>query len=848
MLAESGVKVVMKTRNRVSLFGILIAAVITVTICGCGGGAANVPPSPISVSLSQTMATVQPRASAPFTATVSNDSSGKGVTWSMTCNGATCGSISPTATVSSSPATYTAPMPPVVTLMVTLTATSVADSTKSASVAITVPAPTSVSISPSSASVPSGGTQQFTPMVSNDPANAGVTWQVVAKLVCDGIFVGRCNPIGEAPEIFLPCSGCGTVSPASTASGAPMTYTAPVHLMPPSKPGYFFCGVCAGQVLVVATSVTYTASSATAYLTVLPISVSVSPGSSRVALNGTQQFSATVKNDGTNSGVNWTLTENGVACSPGCGTIAPISTASGGAATYSAAGRAPVGPVVSVTATSVEDPTKSASATVVLTTSNGSLACSAGSGSESLLKGQYAFLLQGDLANFGQGSLVGSIAADGTGKISAGEEDLIGPETVSIDTTASSYAVGPDHRGCLVLSGVNNGTTPPLSSYLSFSFSLGALNSSSVATGGHIVELSYSLAVGATEIEKQASAAGLLRLQDPASFTASQFNGNYAVGFIGSDQQTLQNGSRRVAIAGTLAADGVSAISSASFDINDVGTITINLSSAPAGTFTCCDANGRGALTLGNLRAPSVGFYVINSGDAFLVADDNNADAIQGVGEAVGIPPGTTFTQASLNGSSVLRETAQSVSGAEVNIATGSADGKAAMTVNDNLNNAGAFTTSSIALSYTVASNGRVTFTGGSTPPVIYLYGPNQGFLVGTDPDGTFGIVEPQAAGPFSNASFSGTYVFGTENPSANTATTESGVLTADANRNASGTVDQSNQATVPQSQNLSFTYSFQANGVGNVGNGTTAILISGNKLVFINNTTATPTITVVEK
>lgn len=49
------------------------------------------------------------------------------------------------------------------------------------------------------------------------------------------------------------------------------------------------------------------------------------------------------------------------------------------------------------------------------------------------------------------------------------------------------------------------------------------------------------------------------------------------------------------------------------------------------------------------------------------------------------------------------------------------------------------------------------------------------------------------------------------------------------------------------QNQSFNFAYSFQANGVGNVG-GTTAILASGSKLVSINNTSTNPTTTVVEK
>jgi hypothetical protein len=236
---------------------------------------------------------------------------------------------------------------------------------------------------------------------------------------------------------------------------------------------------------------------------------------------------------------------------------------------------------------------------------------------------------------------------------------------------------------------------------------------------------------------------------------------------------------------------------------------------------------------------------MIGASDAFLA---NSGGGGQFGGELIAIPSGTTFTQASLNGACILRQTAQSSSGPVVDIATANADVKGALTVNDNENNAGTFKTSSTALNYVVASNGRVPLSGGSNPPVLYLYGPNLGFLVGTDPNVTFGFLEPQAAGPFSGASISGAYTFGTENSSAGTVTLESGVVTADGKGNAAGTSDQSSSTGLAQNQNLNFTYSFPANGVGNVGSGTTAILISGNKLVFINNTNANPAITVVEK
>jgi hypothetical protein len=822
----------MNPSNRVSLSGIMLAVTLAAASCGCGGSSAStallpLPASPaISVSLSQTTATVLPQATAQFTATVSNDSSAKGVTWSMTCNGAVCGSVSPTTTASGAPTTYSAPGPPGVTLMVNLNATAVADTTKSTSVAITVPTaplPITVSVSPLSAAVPSGGTQPFTATVDNDPNNAGVTWQVVAKLWCDGIFVGRCNPPGEAHFILLPCSGCGTFSPASSASGGATTYTAPAHLTPPSKVGYFFCNFCSGVLSIVATSVTNTGASASADLSLPAISVSVSPGSASVALNGTQQFTTTVSDDVSNSGVTWTLTQNGVACAPACGTLTLASTASGAPTTYTAPSIAPALPGLAVMATSVKDPTKSAIAKVMLTNANGNVACGAGSGNESLLKGQYAFLLEG--------AVTGSFAADGTGKITAGEEDSTKfsyLNDATIDAATSSYAIGSDHRGCLVLRASGAITTY-------FRFALGSANASGVATAGRIVEFDDTTGTGTR-------AAGRILLQDPASFAAGQFKGNYVLGLIGTDLLGA-----RVIVAGTFPSDGVSSIATASLDLNDAGTITSQGALTNPGSFTCCSANGRGTLTLpfnGAWEASPFAFYMISSVEAFVLESGFGHYS----GEAFGIPPGTAFSQSSLNGFSVLRETAQSSSGAIVDIATLSADGKATMTVNDNTNNSGIFNSSSTAFNYTVASNGRVTLTGGNTPPVMYLYGLNQGFLVGGDPDVTFGVLEPQAVGPFSDASFAGTYVLGPENPLAGAATIESGVLTADGNGNAAGTVDQSSPAGLAENQSLNVAYSISPNGIGTFGSGTTAILISGSKLVFIDNNSANPTITVVEK
>ena len=81
-------------------------------------------------------------------------------------------------------------------------------------------------------------------------------------------------------------------------------------------------------------------------------------------------------------------------------------------------------------------------------------------GNESFLKGQYALQLQGFDSN-GPVGLVGSFTADGTGKITAGEEDVndsttgTTPPPLSIIAAGSSYSVGLDtnggYRGCMTI-------------------------------------------------------------------------------------------------------------------------------------------------------------------------------------------------------------------------------------------------------------------------------------------------------------------------------------------------------------------------------------------------------------
>ena len=183
---------------------------------------------------------VQCSGATALTATLQNDSSQQGVTWTIA---PASGAGTLTAATRTS-VTYTAPASaPVSDMSATITATSVAQPASSGAATITVPA-LSVAVDPSSATVEAGATQTFTATVQSDPANKGVTWSI------------------------SPTSGAGTLSNASRTS---VTYTAPA-----SAPASDL------NVTITATSVTNATRSAAAMVTVPALSVFVDPSSATI--------------------------------------------------------------------------------------------------------------------------------------------------------------------------------------------------------------------------------------------------------------------------------------------------------------------------------------------------------------------------------------------------------------------------------------------------------------------------------------------------------------------------------------------------------------------------------------
>src|SRR5580704_11208766 len=206
----------------------------------------------------------------------------------------------------------------------------------------TSPAPVesiAVTLSPGSATVQASKTATFSATETNDPKHDGTTWTLSGS-----------GCLGAA---------CGTLSGATSASGVPVTYTAPAAV--PNPP----------TVTLTATAVDDTSKAAKATITLTaapapPTSVSVTPGTASLVTGGlTQTFTANVANDAQNLGVTWSI--SGTNCTgAACGSISPTTSASGASVTYTSAARATAAGTVTVTATSVAEASAAGTATVTL--------------------------------------------------------------------------------------------------------------------------------------------------------------------------------------------------------------------------------------------------------------------------------------------------------------------------------------------------------------------------------------------------------------------------------------------------------------------------------------------------
>jgi hypothetical protein len=336
--------------------------------------------TPVSVAVSPASATLSVGQFQQFTANVTG-SINTAVSWSL--NSGAPGTIS-------SSGLYTAPSSVASPQTVTVTATSVADTSKTATASVTIVPPVQVTVSPSTTSLIPSGTQQFTAAVTGT-LNTAVTWQVspaVGTISSGGLYNAPAT-LASPQTVTVTATSVADTSKSATAS---VTVVPPVLVtvspsaasLIPSGTQQFTAavigttnttvtwsvspavGTISGSglysapatlaipqtVTVTATSVADASKSATASVTIVPpVQVTVSPSTTSLAPSGTQQFTAAVIGT-TNTAVTWSVT-------PAVGTIS-----SGGL--YSAPATLGSPQTVTVTATSVADTSKSATASVTI--------------------------------------------------------------------------------------------------------------------------------------------------------------------------------------------------------------------------------------------------------------------------------------------------------------------------------------------------------------------------------------------------------------------------------------------------------------------------------------------------
>ena len=428
------------------------------------------------------------------------------------------------------------------------------------------------------------------------------------------------------------------------------------------------------------------------------------------------------------------------------------------------------------------------------------------SGAESNLGAQsYAFQIKGfepSAGNLAPVTIVGSFTADGQGGVTAGEEDINSASgaqsSLAITPASSSYSLGPDNNGCLVL------TTPAGTTNLHFSVS--TPNGSNVFTQGHVM-LDNSSGTGTR-------GTGILRLQDSSAF-ATGLTGMYAFLFVGTDAASGHFG-----MAGSFAA-GSGNITNLAFDADDAGTLATNITGG-TGTYSSTDTYGRGTASIsanisGNSYNLNSVYYVINSTEVLFASTDLLATNAICSGRAFATDS-AQFSAAYLQNSYVARAIGLMAGGIpQVLIMTASFDGVSAGSGSVFEDQGGTITNWLASDSYAVdATTGRVTFTGTFITPVGYLVTGVNGIsavLVGDDYPATTAMLEPQ---PANSTPASGIYSIGTD--------LDADFLTPDqvgtynlSSSNFSGTESLSNAISpfLVQNQAASNSFSIGTNGTG---------------------------------
>ena len=651
------------------------------------------------------------------------------------------------------------------------------------------PPPTvaTIAVSPSSPSIAMGGTQQFSATAKDSSGNtmSGVTFTWVSSAtsiatvsstgVATGVKAGTTQITASASGITSPADTLTVTPPAvatiavspsspsivvgatqqftatakdsggNTINGVTFTWASATAGVATIDSNGLATGVSAGttQITASASGITSAADTLTVTPPVVVATIAVSPSSPSIAVGATQQFTATAKDSGGNTinGVTftWASSATGVATINSTGLATGVSMGTTQIAA-SASGITSSGDTLTVNALST---------------------CTSG-GSESLLDGSYAFLLNGFDSSNNPALVIGTLTFDGAGTITAGAMDMNLNSGVksNLSVTPSAYTVDNDQRGCMVIA-TSAGTQ-------NYRFSLGNITGG-VASTGHMID--FDTAGPFT--------AGILRKQNiPGPFSNTSANGNYVFGGSSSQNPAICTSPCKIGLIGVITFDGKGGISGGSEDVNQNGVIDGNAANTtwPAspipidsgGTYSVAQ-NGRATLTFssgGGANSSNTVLYLVSPSEAFFMSSDWQTQSGVTAGTAL-LQSGSPFASNPLSGTYVGYDSGTGATGVgrtDLYLMGPLTSGSNALAGVQLRNTGGTFTYGPNAFSgntYSVSTAGRSIISGGGHNPLLYLVNTGQAFFLQSNASVDTGFFELQTGGPFSTGAVTGTYALG---------------------------------------------------------------------------------------
>ena len=611
--------------------------------------------------------------------------------------------------------------------------------------------PVSVSLTEHSLTLSGGETHQFSATVTGS-SNTNVIWSISG---CNGDTCGSISTSGlySAPSV-VSAKLAVNVAAAAAADSSRVDYAA---------------------------------------LALMPITVTISPMEPWIVPGTTQVFTASVQYDHLNAGVTWALDP---ACSDNCGTLSNVASTS---VTYSAPATASDSARLKLTGSSVSDPSRKAETNITVAAAGG------------MAEGDYAFVFNGWNTPIKNGYYwmyeeiaAGRFHADAQGNITQGVEDINSQSgVVTALPFTGNYSVGANGRG-------------------SFTF----ITAQGIATFHMVLDASKSkgkfVRYDATQSDSPIFGSGYFELQDKAAFSLAALAGPYAFGVVGT------HGVARWAAVGRFDADASGGFTGGSADaakqtgVCDAPGQLVAANLQLTGSFgTPSASTGRGTAMLNWGSSYKFAYYVISHQKIVLVQVDTRDSDIPVLSGEVRRQNGP-FSAASFSAPAVFSKTGSclSICGLLVYSAVGQLVPDASGSVTGIYDDNHATADLPFTGSYTVAPSGRSevqmkTVSGDTFNHVAYFFNPNEAFLLQTSgTDVLFGRLKGQAAGPFSEASLSGTYLTYTGPPPGENAENDSGLTTFDGAGGLTATVDV---VTFGNLQYLDFngTYTVAPNGRG---------------------------------